>query len=105
VTGVVGAGAAQVEVAVLETLLADGGALVDLERQRRLALSTSISLATTSTSPVGTLWLTSLSAPGRPTVTVTQYSLRRSCAPRSAPSRRTWTMPLASRRSMKATPP
>ena len=35
VTGVVGAGAAQVEVAVLETrLLADGGALVDLERQR-----------------------------------------------------------------------
>ena len=69
------------------------------------SLSTSTSVAITSISPVGRLafWLPSGRAETVP-VTLRQYSLRRLCA--TASSRMTtWTTPLASRRSMKATPP
>ncbi len=69
------------------------------------SLSTSTSPALTSMSPVGSSGF-SLPAGLRLTspVTRTQYSDRRSCA-RSSSRSTTWVTPLASRRSMKTTPP
>ena len=89
-------------------LLADADALVDLERQRRGGVEHLDVAATTSISPVGRSGL-ALPSARAPTVTgdPTQYSLRRSWAPPVSTSSRTttWTMPEASRRSRKATPP
>ena len=69
------------------------------------ALRTSSSAATTSTSPVARLGfsLPGLRAVTSP-VTLMQYSLRSWWATSSSRTT-TWTTPLASRRSRKATPP